>query len=98
MGDQRGRRRPGGGASGGGGRPPQVGKRPSSPGFLLAVALAWLAAGAIAYLELHASWKLVPTVCFAGVGLLYLRGPQPPTSGEEGPGGSSSPPERSGGG
>ena len=54
--------------------PPRVGRRPSSPTFLLAVAVAWLAASVFAFFGLHAGWKLIPTICFAGVGLLYLRG------------------------
>ena len=77
----RGPNRPGGPGkrSGSGGprgpdQPPQVGKRPSNPLFLLAVALAWLAAGAMAYFGLHRTWKLIPVICFVGVGLLYLRG------------------------
>jgi hypothetical protein len=51
-----------------------VGKRPSSVAFLLVVALAWFAAGVVSYFELHAHWKLIPTIVFAGIGLLYLRG------------------------
>ncbi|HEU5002127.1 MAG TPA: hypothetical protein VFW71_05035 [Actinomycetota bacterium] len=54
--------------------PPVVGKHPSPPGFLLAVALAWFAAAIGALVILHAGWKLIPVVVFAGIGLLYLRG------------------------
>jgi len=67
-------RRPGSGGPGGPEQPPQVGKRPSNPLFLFTVALAWLAAGAIAYFGLHRTWRLIPVICFVGVGLLYLRG------------------------
>ncbi|HET7487095.1 MAG TPA: hypothetical protein VFJ85_04145 [Acidimicrobiales bacterium] len=54
--------------------PAQPGRRPSSPGFLLAVAVAWIAAGVIALVRLDASWKLIPGVVFIGIGLLFLRG------------------------
>ena len=54
--------------------PPVVGKRPSNPTFLALVGLLWIAAAIGALLVLHRSWKLIPVVCFAGVGLLYLRG------------------------
>jgi len=32
------------------------------------------AAALFAYFGLHSSWKLIPAICFAGVGFLYLRG------------------------
>lgn len=51
-----------------------VGKHPSPPGFLLVVALAWFAAAVGALVILHSSWKLIPVVVFAGIGVLYLRG------------------------
>ena len=51
-----------------------VGKHPSSPWLLAVVGLAWLAAAVFALLRLHASWKLIPVVVFAGIGVLYLRG------------------------
>jgi hypothetical protein len=51
-----------------------VGKHPSSPWLLAIVGLAWLAAAAFALLRLHASWKLIPVMVFAGIGVLYLRG------------------------
>jgi hypothetical protein len=54
--------------------PGRPGRRPSSPGFLLAVALVWIACGVAALVTLHASWKLVPGIVFIGVGLLFLRG------------------------
>jgi hypothetical protein len=55
-------------------RPPQVGKRPSNPGFLLVLGLVWIAAGIIALFRLTAGWKLIPGIVFIGVGLLYVRG------------------------
>ena|SRR5438132_1466827 len=54
--------------------PPVVGKRPSRPGFLALLALLWLAAAIVAYFGLHTGWKLIPVICFTGVGILYLRG------------------------
>jgi hypothetical protein len=53
---------------------PQVGKRPSNPGFLVLVGIVWIAAGIYELLKLKASWKLVPGIFFIGVGLLFLRG------------------------
>ncbi|MGZ4104011.1 MAG: hypothetical protein ACXVQY_02285 [Actinomycetota bacterium] len=55
-------------------RPPQVGKRPSNPGFLLVLGLVWIAAGILALVRLTAAWKLIPGIVFIGVGLLYVRG------------------------
>ena len=52
----------------------QPGRRPTSPGLLLAVALLWIGAGTIDLVALTASWKLVPGIVFIGIGLLYLRG------------------------
>jgi len=54
--------------------PPQVGRRPSSPGFLLTVAIAWIASGIVALVRLKASWKIIPGIVFIGVGILFLRG------------------------
>ena len=54
--------------------PPVVGKRPSRPGFLAACALLWFAAAIFAFFGLHNGWKLIPAICFAGIGILYLRG------------------------
>ena len=54
--------------------PPVVGKRPSRPGFLAFAAVLWFAAAIIAYFGLHTGWKLIPAICFTGVGILYLRG------------------------
>jgi hypothetical protein len=65
-----GRGRPGGQPQ----EPPVVGKRPSRPGFLVLCALLWFAAAIFAFFAMHASWKLIPSICFAGVGFLYLRG------------------------
>jgi len=54
--------------------PPVVGKRPSRPGFLAACALLWFGAAIFAFFGLHNGWKLIPVICFAGIGILYLRG------------------------
>ena len=54
--------------------PPVVGKRPSRPGFLAVAALLWFGAAVVAFFGLHTGWKLIPVICFAGVGFLYLRG------------------------
>jgi len=54
--------------------PGQVGRRPSSPGFLLAVGVVWILCGVYALVGLNASWKLIPGVVFIGIGLLWLRG------------------------
>jgi hypothetical protein len=40
---------------------------------LFTVAGLWLAAGVAAAFTLQASWKLIPAICFIGIGLLYLR-------------------------
>jgi hypothetical protein len=53
---------------------PQVGRRPSNPAFLFAVAGLWIAAGIVVWLFLTAGWKLVPAIVFIGVGLFFLRG------------------------
>jgi hypothetical protein len=52
----------------------QPGRRPSSPGLLLFVAVMWIGAGVVDLVALSASWKLVPGIVFIGLGLLYLRG------------------------
>ena len=62
------------GSSGPAGPLLQPGRRPTSPGLLLAVALMWIAAGVVDLVALRASWKLVPGIVFIGIGLLYLRG------------------------
>jgi Flp pilus assembly protein TadB len=54
--------------------PGQVGRRPSSPVFLLVVGVAWVACGVVAFLVMTASWKLVPAIFFVGVGLFWIRG------------------------
>jgi hypothetical protein len=51
-----------------------VGRRPSDPRMLLAIAVSWLAVGIIMLVGLHASWKLVPAIFSIGVGMLYMRG------------------------
>ena len=50
-----------------------VGRHPSPPALLAVIAVAWLAASVYTLVRLHASWKLIPVVVFAGIGLLYLR-------------------------
>lgn len=54
-------------------RVPQVGRRPSRPGFLAAVAVLWVAAGVFALARLHASWRIAVGIVFIGVGLFYAR-------------------------
>jgi hypothetical protein len=54
--------------------PGQVGRRPSSPLFLLVVGVGWVACGIVAFVALTASWKLVPAIFFVGVGALWIRG------------------------
>jgi Flp pilus assembly protein TadB len=54
--------------------PMQVGRRPSSPAFLLVVSLMWIAVGIIAIASLTAWWRFVPGIVFIGIGLLFLRG------------------------
>lgn len=51
-----------------------VGKRPSQPWLLFVVGLLWFGAAVGALVGIHRSWKIVPIICFAGVGFLYLRG------------------------
>ena len=52
----------------------QVGKRPSKPGFLAAVGLAWIVCGIAAFFIFAATWRIVVGVVFIGVGLYWLRG------------------------
>ena len=51
----------------------QVGRRPSPPALLFAIAASWIAVGIVALVTLSVSWKLVPGVVFIGIGVLYLR-------------------------
>ena len=51
----------------------QVGRRPTSPPLLLAIAVMWIFVGVIALTRLSASWKIVPGIVFIGIGVLYLR-------------------------
>lgn len=51
-----------------------VGKRPSNPSLLFAVALLWFAAAIGAVFLIHKGWKPIPVIVFAGIGFLYLRG------------------------
>ncbi len=53
---------------------PQVGKRPSSPAFLFGVSGLWIAAGALIWYSMSATWKLIPAIFAIGVGLFFLRG------------------------
>jgi hypothetical protein len=55
-------------------RPVEIGRRPSSPAFLVLVAIMWIGVGVIAITSLNASWRLVPGIVCIGVGLLFLRG------------------------
>jgi hypothetical protein len=61
-------------------RPPEpetpvtIGRRPSSPGFLVLVAVMWLAVGVILFLSLATGWRLIPAIVAFGIGLLFLRG------------------------
>jgi hypothetical protein len=52
----------------------QVGKRPSSPRFLLVVAAVWIACGIAAFFLFDSSWRIAVGVVFIGVGLYWLRG------------------------
>jgi hypothetical protein len=40
----------------------------------MVVGLMWVAAGVIALFLMTASWRFVPAVAFAGVGLYFVRG------------------------
>lgn len=55
-------------------QPPTVGRRPSSPGFLAVVGVAWIACGLVELFALTASWRIAAAVVFFGIGLLFLRG------------------------
>ena len=52
----------------------QVGKRPSKPGFLAAVGVAWILCGIAAFFIFKATWRIAIGVVFIGVGLYWLRG------------------------
>jgi hypothetical protein len=52
----------------------QVGRRPSSAGFLLLVSVMWVAVGIIVLFTLHSTWKLIPGIVFIGIGLMFFRG------------------------
>ncbi len=52
----------------------QVGKRPSPPLFLLAVAVAWIVCGIAAFFIFKQTWRIVVGVVFIGMGLYWLRG------------------------
>lgn len=66
--------------------PPLVGKRPSNPGFLAAIAVMWFVAAIAAVFIIHAAWKAIPVIVFAGIGFLYLRGAAGAYSRREPPG------------
>jgi hypothetical protein len=53
---------------------PQVGRHPSPPLLLFAIAAMWILVGVIALVALSATWRLIPGIVFIGLGLLYLRG------------------------
>jgi len=52
----------------------QVGRRPSPPGLLLTIGVLWVAAGVVVFTRVHATWRLIPAIVGAGIGLYYLRG------------------------
>jgi hypothetical protein len=52
----------------------QVGKRPSSPVFLFAVAVAWIVCGIAAFFLIKPTWRIVVGAVFIGIGLYWLRG------------------------
>jgi hypothetical protein len=54
--------------------PAQVGRRPSNPAFLLLLGVVWVVCAVVAATGLHTSWRLIPTIGFAGIGLYFLRG------------------------
>ena len=54
--------------------PGQVGRRPSQPGFLLAVAAMWIIVGIVILIWVHTGWRIVPAVVAIGIGLFFLRG------------------------
>jgi hypothetical protein len=54
--------------------PVQIGRKPSSAGFLLLVSVMWIGVGIIVLFTFHASWKLIPGIFSIGVGLLFFRG------------------------
>lgn len=55
-------------------KPVAIGRRPSSPGFLVGVAVMWIAVGVIAFFSLHSGWRLIPAIVAVGIGVLFLRG------------------------
>lgn len=52
----------------------QPGRRPSSSGLLLLIALMWFTVGVVVMTSVSASWKFVPGIVSVGIGLLFLRG------------------------
>jgi hypothetical protein len=54
--------------------PGQVGRRPSSPLFLLVVAVMWIAVGVVVLTSVQADWHLIPGIVAIGIGLFFLRG------------------------
>jgi len=54
--------------------PGQVGRRPSSAGFLLLVSIMWVGVGVIILITVHWKWRLIPAIVAIGIGLLFLRG------------------------
>ena len=53
--------------------PVQVGRRPSRPSFLLAVAVAWLVVGVVILTTFSAGWRFIPGVFAIGIGLFFVR-------------------------
>ncbi|MCL5052930.1 hypothetical protein [Ferrimicrobium acidiphilum] len=56
-----------------GGQSYSVGRRNTSPAFLMGLSLIWILAAAVCGLYLHTSWRLIPIVVAFGIGALYLR-------------------------
>src|SRR4051794_35392826 len=53
--------------------PAQVGRRPSRPSFLLAVAVAWLVVAVVILTTFSAGWRFIPGVFAIGIGLFFAR-------------------------
>jgi hypothetical protein len=55
-------------------KPVVIGRRPSSPRFLLVVAIMWLAVGIVVLFTLKTGWRLIPAILALGIGGMFLRG------------------------
>ncbi len=42
--------------------------------MLATIGLSWIVCGIIAFVGLHVGWRLIPSIVFAGIGVLFLRG------------------------